>query len=460
MVLKVARNVRFGKYRLIFLLLTMVGTLSNRTFLAWASSGLETAMFNFFFIAWVYICIFPSRRSTRSLFAIGTITTLLCLTRPDGLLFAFSALLIIGLELNKKRCNHTLKIVDFLTLLPLVFIPAHLLWRKLFYNAWLPNTYYAKAVSGLWFDSGMRYITSFVMEYAIWLWIILLACAAIKWAAQRPPYHRSSLLINTVNSSKIIALLTIAGHLLYYTVVIGGDHFEFRVYSHLVPLLFISFIWLLNQLESRALPAALLTSAFIVLSWIIPWTHWHESRCLTTREETRFMKVAVAEAIHRSAPIVPDTFLAYFKIFDKLQFWLINHAICMRHQEHKIFHEYMLNSLPDRNTGAAIAGDNYPVLPALSVGVVSWVLPKVCIIDMLGLNDYTIARTPTEGGQGLMAHDRRPPSGYIECFVPNVLLRDKVVLIEKRKEPLTAEKIAACEEHFFAQASKARKGIL
>jgi len=42
------------------------------------------------------------------------------------------------------------------------------------------------------------------------------------------------------------------------------------------------------------------------------------------------------------------------------------------------------------------------------------------VIDLLGLNDYVIARTrvpPQEMRH--MAHERRPPPGYIECFRPD-----------------------------------------
>lgn len=56
-----------------------------------------------------------------------------------------------------------------------------------------------------------------------------------------------------------------------------------------------------------------------------------------------------------------------------------------------------------------------------SVGVVGWRLPHVAVIDLHGLNDYRIARTsPPAGASRHMAHDRRPPPGYVECFRPNV----------------------------------------
>ena len=46
MVLRMKLGERLEKFRLLFLFLIFVGVLTNRTFLAWTSSGLETAMFN------------------------------------------------------------------------------------------------------------------------------------------------------------------------------------------------------------------------------------------------------------------------------------------------------------------------------------------------------------------------------------------------------------------------------
>ena len=40
----------------------------------------------------------------------------------------------------------------------------------------------------------------------------------------------------------VVAVLT--AHLLFYTLIIGGDHFEYRVLSHLIPIGFASLPWL------------------------------------------------------------------------------------------------------------------------------------------------------------------------------------------------------------------------
>jgi arabinofuranosyltransferase len=52
-----------------------------------------------------------------------------------------------------------------------------------------------------------------------------------------------------------------------------------------------------------------------------------------------------------------------------------------------------------------------------------------------------------------MAHDRKPPPGYIECFRPNLFVTPAGVLtIGRRAIDLSADEIRVCENRFRAQA--------
>jgi len=139
-----------------------------------------------------------------------------------------------------------------------------------------------------------------------------------------------------------------SGQMLYYTIVIGGDHFEYRVYSQLVLLIFITFLWLLNALRLRMQSAALLFALFIVLSWPVPWLHWYATHDLNDRATTVVMRVPMVKAAQRAFPQTPNFVLSYLRAFDQLQFWLIGHSVCMRHQEHKVFYLYLTETLPSR----------------------------------------------------------------------------------------------------------------
>jgi arabinofuranosyltransferase len=238
-----------------------------------------------------------------------------------------------------------------------------------------------------------------------------------------------------------VAVGVVVAHAAYYTLIIGGDHFEYRVYSHLIPLLFLSALWMSSRLSSRVGLTAAVLVAFIAASQAIPWTHWSETRHLKTRPETRIMIRPIA---HRfPAPLRPVV-----EQWDGLQAWLIEHHVGMRHQEHKIFYQSMAKLWVDREEGARIRWEQRAVVALWTVGVVGWVLPEAAIIDRFGLNDRVIARAPpkhADSGERLMAHERKAPPGYIECFRPNLRLGSGELRLDPRSPPLSDDEIRACE---------------
>ena len=147
-------------------------------------------------------------------------------------------------------------------------------------------------------------------------------------------------------------------------------------------------------------------------------------------------------------PSPPTVLLAYVRFYDTLQHWLITHAVGMRHQEHKVLHLHLMNVMPSRAQGLALPTGGYPVMQVGAAGIISWLAPRINFIDSYGLNDYVIARNP-DISPGLMAHERKPPSGYAECFVPNVRTGPgKVFAIHQRAKDLTAEQIVECERRY------------
>jgi arabinofuranosyltransferase len=236
-----------------------------------------------------------------------------------------------------------------------------------------------------------------------------------------------------------VVVLTLVAHAAYYTVVVGGDHFEYRVYNHLVPFFFVSFLAALFGLAVRRRTAVALGVLLVLLSLPVQWSHWALTHNLNTRDKTYVMVVPIADRW-------PGVVRWYARLFDGLQGWLIPHHVCMRHQEHKIFHEHMLQEYPSREEGSRITNDDYPVYLCTTVGVPGWVLPNVNILDKFGLNDYVIARSPVEKQQyRLMAHERRAPKDYIDGFSPNVRVGDGRAWVNLRDRQLTADNIIAHE---------------
>lgn len=446
-IMKFRLNEAIKKWRILLVLLLLVYLLLNRTFLTWASSGLETALLNFLIIAWAYILFFVSNYKYR--IGLGSLfSAMITLTRPDGLLFCAVMLLIIFIEiLQKPGIKRTVKVLAN-GILPFGIVIVHQVWRLSFYGAWLPNTYYAK-VTGAWPKSGIKYAISFILEYSLWFVFLIICWVLILFVFQ----NRSGIfsLIKTGEiihllkenltsyGTKLLIIAALLSHLAYYTFIVGGDHFEYRVYSYIIPIVFLALIWFLNLLKNSPVVLIGLTIGFILLTMPVQWTHWALTKDLNKREETFMMRIPISEEW-------PDIFKFYAEYFDKTQRWLIMHFVCMRHQEHKVFWQTQVKELPLRGEGLKISSEEFPIYETNVVGVPSWVLPNVNIIDFHGLSDYTIARTPVDKRKWrAMAHSRFPPEGYIESYRPNIQIKDRKVYIQKRDPPLTEKQIRGIE---------------
>jgi arabinofuranosyltransferase len=437
-------------HRTAILALVMAGLVTNACFLVWTSSGLETSLFNFLLIGWASAALFPpASPGARLLFLAGS-ASLLALTRPDGMLFLAATLVLLlapGLLQRlpagdsdarpSRGSNGTWRHWPFA--LPLLLPLAHAVWRRSFYGEWLPNTYYAKYVAA-WPASGIRYVASFALEYGLWLLAALALWLGVVVLRSGPRWR-----VTRVGAQHAIVVATLVAHVAYYTFVIGGDHFEYRVYSHLPGLWLVAAVFVLDRLCARgalhAVPALSLLLCVVLLSWPIPWIHWSKARALETREETFSLTIPMAEAL-------PPGLRWYGAWFDRLQHWLIvEHAVGKRHREHQVFLEFQRRRYPGPRLLDPSWQEQYPVLAADAVGVPGWVLARANVIDVMGLNDYVVARSHVDRrGQRRMAHDRRPPPGYLACFRPNVTEGPTRVL--SRRLPMTADAIEACEERF------------
>jgi arabinofuranosyltransferase len=435
---------RLERDRLALVAVMLAGVLSNRTFLAWLSSGLETALFNFLLIWFVYEALAheQTRASAGWVFRLSAAAGLAALARPDGMLAAAAAIAMLLGEIPTRGPSR-----QWLFASPLLMVPAHFAWRRITYGEWLPNTYYAKYL-GLWPESGIRYFASFALEYGLWVWLLVLAA----WLTVELRALRRPLLAGLWPSrNAVLAVGTLIAHWLYYTFVIGGDHFEYRVYSHAVVLLWVAAIFMLVRIrpDRRLVYGAL--AAFLLASLPIPWAHWEATRHLRTRDETfRLVQPIAARFPSPVRPVVAA--------WDGWQAWLIDHSVCMRHQEHKIFWLASFERLPAREAGAKISWQQRVVFAYPSVGILGWVFPNVAIIDVLGLNDRVTARLPPPERAAIrqMAHARLATAAYVDCFRPNLFLGERERTMSVIPRTLTDEQIRACEARDWSDASAVR----
>jgi arabinofuranosyltransferase len=445
--LRLPLSERLERFRTAILAVVLLSTVSNRTFLAWTSSGLETAMDTFLVLLWFHVATFekPGRAWLAGLVGIAAAMEL---CRPDGLLY-LALTGIIGLwQLRIARRDGGIRALDLAPALPVLIPLVHEVWRYGRYGQLLPNTYYAKHV-GAWPLAGVMYLASFLLEYAYWVLLFAAIAAlveAIRWTrAEGTGWARQHL--DDVGVVRAIGVGAVLFHFLYYTFNVGGDHFEYRVYQHLVPLVPLALIWLLDRVWATSAPRVFgLLAMMTLVGWVIPWMHWYYTKDLMHREQTFMLR-------YKIAPHLPLPVRWYGEGWDLLQDWLIGHFVGSRHQGHKVFLFYQEAKYPTREEGLKIDGDGFPVYTEVSVGIPGWVFPKVAIIDKLGLNDIVVAHArPAHSSQldRVMAHDRMPPKGYVPCFRPNVVVQDAHATVTPRAEPLTAEQIVDCETRFLA----------
>jgi arabinofuranosyltransferase len=446
--------------RIVVLSVALLLLCTNRTFLTWLSSGLETSLWNTLVLWWVLEALAVSRRGAGALARMGLAASLLALTRPDGLGFWLASCTVAVLAWSvpgvMARSGQARPRALALGLTPLAIAPAHLIWRFSYYGEWLPNTYYAKVVAP-WPMMGLRYLGSFVIEHGVAVWILAML-AALALAIRRGLLDG---LVRRWREAAIPALVVgvLVAHVAYYVLIVGGDHFEYRVLSHLIPLLIVSLVWALARVDLDLQRQLAVLALFWIWGMTIPWTHWWVTHRLETRDETFFLRVELAE----SFPWPLDLWVG---AWDDLQGTMIRHAVGTRHQEHKIFHRFQVATHPPRTRGSQLPWSKRHVLVAQAVGYPGWVFPHVAVIDMWGLNDRVIARAPaSESDTRLMAHDRVAPAGYLECFEPDLIqlrpgeeetriplpadvtpgLRPRVQAFA-RSQPLRDARIRECEE--------------
>ncbi len=450
MILRMRLTPALQRVRLPLLAIVLAGVLTNRTYLAWASSGLETAMFNFFVTGWVYSSLFLAPNTSRWLGWMAVTAILTGLTRPDGILFIAATLFLGLLHLLGHYKADRFRFCLLAPFAPFLATVAHFLWRRFTYGEWLPNTHFAKYVAP-WPESGARYLLSFVIEYALWFWLALLLVFLViglrSLLRRTPLISRLQAWLHDPRPAQPLIALTVIGalaaHFGYYTLIIGGDLLEYRVYSHLVLLIFVSAVWMLNRLNANPLRALAFLGVFVLCALPIQWTHWVATRDLYSREDTYLMRVPIASWF-------PRAIRPYVQVFDNVQNWLIGHYVGNRHQEHKAFYLYQIDYYPPRSRGILLSESSDPVVVAGPVGVPAWVLPTTNIIDWYGLNDSVIARNPVDPARfRRMAHDRYPPAGYVPCFQPNLkLVAANKFVVARRNVPADAL-IAACENRIW-----------
>lgn len=400
---------------------------TSHTWIVWSTSGLETRQFTLFTLLGI---VLVSRRpgSPRILMLASLCFGLAELTRPEGMLVFGCAAAWFVLDQLLTRRFVLRDLVAFVAPFALI-VAAHYLWRHAYYVEWLPNTYYAKHVRA-WPEAGFRYIGAAGIEMGAWF-TLPLAIVGCVWRARRG------------DRAHVLALITIAAYTAYL-VQIGGDFFEWRPLDFAWPLIAVAACEGIGALadrmstagafKRRALAAILFALAVVYGSAVqtaklavIAYDPPGSSRPDPVRKLRR-------ERVPALYAIPPLGWLA--PAYDELQSYTLQHRVGSGWNEHVDGWRRLMEKWGPLLT----ARDRKPlpksaIAAQAAVGVVSYALADLFVIDMHGLVDRDLARQPVlhPNDARLMAHDRLMSQWDIELrgwnFQPAPVQRSRNVAL-------------------------------
>ena len=194
----------------------------------WAAAGLETSLFAVVVLAAVLLHL--RETSGEGLPLSGAVWAVAYMVRPDApLLFAASGVWKLAESfVRMRRGQSTIGNEASLVLLWVAFFAVvagpYFGWRYHEYEHIFPNAYYAKVGDGLHqYERGLRYVYSFISEYAIWL--LLLVPLSALYARIRAA---AALYVTTL----FVVWMLDVGY-------VGGDSLlRFRLLAPLLPLFY------------------------------------------------------------------------------------------------------------------------------------------------------------------------------------------------------------------------------
>ncbi|MEK7486199.1 MAG: hypothetical protein AABZ60_17890 [Planctomycetota bacterium] len=421
----------------------------NRTFAAFATSGLETRMFTFFIFAAFFFFLKDAKKEEPASFwnLAGISLALASLTRPEGLAFAVALLLLRLMQRYVQFQSWWEKDISFYLWI-VIPILCHFSFRGWYYEEWLPNTYYAKVSEQSRFDYGALYLKNFLFENGFYLFIPFIFLGFLQ------DLRRS------IFFPYLTAIFLFIPYF-YFVAYQGGDHFEYRPFDVCIPfLLFFTLRGLYVLFEKMHLMSRL--QAYSIFSLVIfclglatflPGFLLH----LQTREGNYLH--AQTPKLSYDMNSLPLNFLLkpFVQAYDERQEKLIQHFIGVRQEEHCKFwkkqrnqalqiYQYLKEEKIKKNPSIALH----------CVGIVPY-FTHLPTLDILGLTDAVVARQifPQKSSSFLMAHEKRASEDYIQRrqiifspLHPTTLFFEKSVAVHQYGDKKDCY-YATFENHYF-----------
>lgn len=388
----------------------------STTFAVWSSGGLETREFTLLVLLGVALLASHSESHSKS-FLGSVVFGAAALTRPEGLLLWGCC--VAGCLMTSRRAR-SLGGLAMLCVPFAVIVGGHFVFRYSYYGEWLPNPYYAKHVRS-WYEAGSQYVSNAALETGLYAMIPLAAFAAWR--------HRST----SRGRMHFLTLMCVVPHA-WYLAHIGGDHFENRPMDFYWPLLALAsadaLIWAGGT--ARRFVTVVAFVVFLAYASGLQGSIWYLSRKLDTREATTQLCVDVRPT---NAPLLfwLPGMAKMSKLSTEMRFANTRQLIGLRAREHHVYavgRVWMWSGYERMHRGI-LPPD--AVTATRSAGVMPFYLPELTVIDLLGLVDRDIARTgvTVPNTERMLAHDRKPPPGYLAARGVNMYVQSPAKTAEQ-----------------------------
>jgi hypothetical protein len=189
----------------------------------------------------------------------------------------------------------------------------------------------------------------------------------------------------------------------YYTLRMGGDHFEYRPLLPLVPLCAYTLPLLLDRLAAGPV-LALGAQGLMFAAAGLGLVH----HALTRHDPAPHFRAIANDLPWPLRPLL--------RPFDRWSAWLRLHNIGIRSTAHQHFADVLRSFAPARQfapeawTGLASARLG-------AIGILGWNLPDVAILDEYGLCDWVVARSPMRRPAPLPLPDELVAAGCAQSDV-------------------------------------------
>lgn len=258
----------------------------------WAIGGLEQPLVAVLLALSIPLIwrIIDHRKPGAGLFLTSSIPlAFLCITRPDGVLFTFAAVLVLLFSGHGRKSF-------ILAILPALFILLQLGFRLVYYDDYLPNTARIKIHPSVhYIFCGIKYILQ--GAFALFPLSLFAFVAAITSIRKK---HTKTLLPATMAMLWII-----------YLILIGGDIFP--AYRHFVPLIVLFAYIIIEELRQikvrRVFSTVMMVAATLLLFVVLQLT---DSRNRSAREERwewdgQVIGLVLKEAFAEKEPLLAVT---------------------------------------------------------------------------------------------------------------------------------------------------------